>query len=54
MATPRNVVNAVYHRFAEGDTAGFSALCAKDIGWVVNGPVSLEKCQAFQGRSGTV
>jgi ketosteroid isomerase-like protein len=52
MATPLDVVKDVYRRFADGDIEGFLGLCADDIEWVVNGPPHLEKCQAFQGRSG--
>lgn len=49
---PLEVVKDVYNRFSEGDTDGFLALCADNIEWVVNGPVHLEKCRAFKGRSG--
>ena len=46
------IVKAVYARFAQGDIVGFLALCSEDIEWVVNGPSSLEKCQAFHGIAG--
>lgn len=52
MATALDIVKAVYARFGEGDLDGFLNLCADDIEWVVNGPASLEKCRAFQGRQG--
>lgn len=52
MSTPLDVVKDVYDRFAAGDIEGFLGLCADDIEWVVNGPASLEKCQAFRGRDG--
>jgi len=52
MPTPLQVVKNVYQRFAEGDIDGFLAICADDIEWVVNGPATLEKCNAFRGRAG--
>ena len=52
MPTPLQVVKNVYQRFAEGDIDGFLAICADDIEWVVNGPATLKKCNAFRGRSG--
>lgn len=52
METAREIVSDVYKRFSEGDLAGFLALCADDIEWVVNGPATLEKCSTFKGRGG--
>jgi ketosteroid isomerase-like protein len=52
MAIPLEIVKDVYNCFAKGDIDGFLALCADDIEWVVNGPVNLEKCKSFKGRSG--
>jgi len=52
METALQVVRDVYERFAEGDIPGFLDLCAGNIEWVVNGPVTLEKCRTFKGRSG--
>lgn len=52
MATAVERVKQVYARFAQGDLEGFLSLCSEDIEWVVNGPASLEKCQAFQGIRG--
>jgi len=52
MASPLEVAQGVYDRFAAGDMEGFLGLCAEDIEWVVNGPAHLEKCQAFRGHSG--
>jgi ketosteroid isomerase-like protein len=52
MVTAREIVRDVYKRFSEGDVEGFLGLCADDIEWVVNGPATLEKCNAFKGRSG--
>ncbi|RKZ50301.1 MAG: hypothetical protein DRR16_04210 [Candidatus Parabeggiatoa sp. nov. 3] len=51
-ATALEIVKDVYRRFAEGDIKGFLALCSDDIEWVVNGPATLEKCQAFKGHKG--
>lgn len=52
MATALEVVKQVYDRFAESDLEGFLKLCSEDIEWVVNGPATLEKCQAFHGIGG--
>lgn len=52
IVTTLEIVKEVYSRFAEGDIKGFLALCSDDIEWVVNGPVTLEKCQAFKGHKG--
>ena len=52
MATALEVVKDVYNCFAEGDIAGFLSLCADDIEWVVNGPVTLEECRTFRGHGG--
>jgi hypothetical protein len=52
MAVSLEVVKQVYKRFAEGDLEEFLKLCSEDIEWVVNGPVTLEKCRAFHGISG--
>ncbi len=52
MASALDVVKEVYNRFSKGDLDGFLALCDEDIEWVVNGPATLEKCRAFQGRDG--
>ena len=52
MPTPLQVVKNVYQRFAEGDIEGFLAICSDDIEWVVNGPPTLKKCNAFRGRAG--
>jgi ketosteroid isomerase-like protein len=52
METASEIARDVYKRFSEGDIDGFLALCAEDIEWVVNGPATLKKCNAFKGRSG--
>ena len=52
MKTAVEVVKDVYDCFARSDLEGFLALCGDDIEWIVNGPASLEKCNAFKGRSG--
>lgn len=46
------VVEEVYERFAQADIEGFLNLCADDIEWIVNGPSTLEKCNAYFGRAG--
>ena len=52
MSTTLEVVKQVYNRFGEGDLEGFLQLCSEDIEWVINGPSTLEKCQAFHGIKG--
>lgn len=52
MAAALELVKQVYKRFSEDDLDGFLKLCSEDIEWVVNGPSTLEKCQAFHGISG--
>ncbi|NES66237.1 MAG: hypothetical protein F6K24_13700 [Okeania sp. SIO2D1] len=52
MAMALEVVKKVYKCFTRGDLDGFVKLCSEDIEWVVNGPSTLEKCQAFHGISG--
>jgi uncharacterized protein len=52
METSIHVVRQVYDRFAEGDLQSFLNLCSEEIEWVVNGPSTLEKCQAFYGKDG--
>lgn len=52
MGSALDVVKGVYDRFSVGDLDGFLALCDEHIEWVVNGPATLEKCNAFHGRAG--
>jgi len=52
MTSPLHIVQEVYNKFSAGDLEGFLDLCDENIEWVVNGPDSLEKCRAFQGKEG--
>jgi ketosteroid isomerase-like protein len=52
MTTPVDIVKNIYDCFSRGDLDGFIQICDEDIEWVVNGPASLEKCQAYRGRDG--
>ncbi len=52
MTSPLYVVQEVYNKFSTGDFESFLELCDENIEWVFNGPESLEKCKAFQGREG--
>ncbi|WPD21474.1 MAG: nuclear transport factor 2 family protein [Candidatus Electrothrix aestuarii] len=52
MMSPPHIVQEVYKKLSSGDFEGFLDLCDDAIEWVVNGPETLEKCQAFQGKNG--
>ena len=50
--SPLHIVQEVYNMFSTGDFEGILDRCDDQIEWVVNGPETLEKCQAFQGKNG--
>lgn len=52
MTSPVDIVKNVYDCFSRGDLEGFLQICDENIEWVVNGPATLEKCQAYRGRDG--
>ena len=52
MTSPLHIVQEVYSKFSAEDFEGILDLCDDNIEWVVNGPETLEKCRAFQGKNG--
>lgn len=50
--TPIEVVRTMYRKFSEGDLDAVLNLCADDVEWVVNGPVSTPQCKSYTGRDG--